>query len=455
MVANFAELGIDKDILAKLSDRHIVSPTPVQRKAIPEIRQGKDLIIRSQTGTGKTLAYLLPGLQSLELQSKQVQVIILAPTHELAMQIFKEAEWLSEHTDIRCQALIGGASVQRQIEKLKRHPQLVVGTPGRIAELVKKRKLKLHDVHTVIVDEADHVFELGASNDVETILGSTMNDRQVLFLSATLPQSIRSIADQWMNKPQTLEPAPEEVLPEQIEHGYIRCEEREKISTLRRLIRNLNPASAMIFTNEVDSIGSLLAKLQYMGFEIEAIYGEAGKMEREQTMKRFRQGKLKLLISTEMAARGLDVEHVTHVFNLDIPLNADLYVHRAGRTGRMGRSGTVLTFCTDKQVWIMEKLARQLHTTIAPLSLVQGKLVEASAQSSNGKKPTDASDARSRGQAVSKKPVSRSHPKKDKTPSGPGQKKSGSATGKRKKESSKNKGAPRWLKSKWKEEGSD
>lgn len=374
MQANFESLHISPNYVQRLSEMDITEPTPIQRDAIPVIAQGRDIVAQSQTGTGKTLAYTLPLLQAIDPSDKRLQALILVPTRELGVQISQTLDRLTEGSGIVSQALIGGASIQRQIDRLKLHPQIAVGTPGRILELIKLRKLSMHYVRAIVLDEADQVFELGSIQEVDSVIRGALRDRQLCFFSATIPDAVKRLADKWMKDPVFVQVRPEIKTAETLEHVYIVTPERDRIDTLRRLIRLLEPKAGIIFTNEVDQIGEIVSKLQYAGLPIEALYGEAGKQERAKVMKDFREGRLPLLLATDVAARGLDIPGLTHVFNFDLPVDADHYVHRAGRTGRMGRSGTVVSLCSPRQIFIIEKFAKSLGIAIEEKAMYEGKL---------------------------------------------------------------------------------
>jgi superfamily II DNA/RNA helicase len=332
---------------------------------------------RSQTGTGKTLAYLLPLLQKLNSHSNAIQAIILAPTQELAMQIVRVAEAYAEPINIRVQQLIGGAALKRQVEKLKLRPQLVIGTPGRIHELLKLRKLRLNDVNNVVIDEADQVFQLGSTKEVEIILHSVGKDRQIAFFSATYPDQMARFEGRWMKDPERIQITPEHRVSQTIDNYFIVSDKRDKTDTARRLVRLLNPASALLFLNDTDNISNWESKLSYEGFTVEALYGDADKQRRAATLARFRDGRCQLLLATDVAARGLDIEGLTLVIHLDPAADADHYVHRAGRTGRMGRAGTVVSIVTPQELFIMEKFRKQLGIDLSERTMFRGKLLTA------------------------------------------------------------------------------
>ncbi|MBO9607607.1 MAG: DEAD/DEAH box helicase [Paenibacillaceae bacterium] len=359
----------------RLRELGIAEPTPVQAEAIPQLIAGRDALVQSQTGTGKTLAYLLPVLQGIDAASKRTQAVVLVPTRELGMQIVRVAEALTAGSGIGVQPLIGGAALQRQIEKLRLHPQLVVGTPGRVLELIKKKKLSMHEVRTIVVDEVDQVFELGSMQDAEAVMASARRDRQLAFVSATMPDALQSVADRWLRTPAVIRPGTERRVADTLTHLFFVSDRRDKIDTLRKLIRLYDPVSAIIFVSDTEDVGEAAAKLVYGGLDVEALYGEAGKQDRTNVMNRFRGGRGKLLLATDIAARGLDLPEVTHVFNFDTPHEADRYVHRAGRTGRMGRSGTVVSIVEERERYVIERLAKQLGVTFAEKAMYAGKVV--------------------------------------------------------------------------------
>jgi ATP-dependent RNA helicase DeaD len=369
------EIGINELLANKLAANGIVEPTDVQAETIPILLGGSNVSARSQTGTGKTLAYLLPLLQKLNSNSNAIQAIILAPTQELAMQIVRVAEAYAEPINIRVQQLIGGAALKRQVEKLKLRPQLVIGTPGRIHELLKLRKLRLNDVNNVVIDEADQVFQLGSTKEVEIILHSVGRDRQIAFFSATYPEQMARFEGRWMKNPERIQITPEHRVSQTIDNYYIVSDKRDKTDTARRLIRLLNPASALLFLNDTDNISNWESKLSYEGFTVEALYGDADKQRRAATLTRFRDGRCQLLLATDVAARGLDIEGLTLVIHLDPAADADHYVHRAGRTGRMGRAGTVVSIVTPQELFIMEKFRKQLGIDLSERTMFRGKLL--------------------------------------------------------------------------------
>ncbi|MEK5399139.1 DEAD/DEAH box helicase [Paenibacillus sp. FSL K6-2859] len=375
--ASFAAIGIQEDLVARLSEFGINAPSPVQEQTIPLLLEGRDVIAASQTGTGKTLAYLLPLLQTINPEQKVVQKLVLAPTQELAMQILREAERYGEHRGIRVMGLIGGAAIKRQIDKLREHPQLVVGTPGRIRELIGLRKLKMHEVSTIVLDEADQMFQLSGAGEVTKIVSSALRSRQLVMLSATIGPETKALANREMKNPAEVGIAPGVMTAESLEHHYVVTEERNKIDMLRRVIRHYNPDKAIVFVNATDDIAEVEAKLNHLGLTAAALYGDADKVTRSNVLSRFREGKFRVLVASDVAARGLDIENLSLVVSFDPAFDSEHYVHRAGRTGRMGKRGLSVTIVTEQQTFIMRKFARELDISLEEREMVGGKVLAA------------------------------------------------------------------------------
>ncbi|GFN30980.1 DEAD/DEAH box helicase [Paenibacillus xylaniclasticus] len=376
MALKWEEIGVGRILADALAADGLLEPTPVQREAIAVMLAGSDLTARSQTGSGKTLAFLLPVLQRIDSASSSVQAVVLAPTQELAMQITRVAQTYGKAVGVRVVPLIGGAAVFRQIDNLKKNkPQLVVGTPGRIHELFVSRKLKLGEVKQLIIDEADQVFDLGSLREVDALLKGTPRDRQLAFFSATRPESMAEMEHKWMREPKLIDLAGKQRVAESIEHLYLVVDKRDKVDAARRLIRLLNPSSALLFLNDTDNIAQWESKLKYEGFTVEMLYGDANKQRRSVTLDKFRSGACKLLIATDVAARGIDIPALPLVLNLDPPIDADHYVHRAGRTGRMGKQGLVITLITHQERFIMDKFAKRLGIELKERVMSYGKLM--------------------------------------------------------------------------------
>ncbi|MEK0316956.1 DEAD/DEAH box helicase [Cohnella sp. 56] len=381
--AGFAAMGLGDALTAALAAAGIAAPTSVQAGVIPQLLAGRDGVLRSPTGSGKTLAYLLPLLALVDPAKRETQAVVIAPTQELAMQIVRVAEQYGEPLGLKTVALIGGAALSRQLDRMKGKPAIVVGTPGRIREVVSLRKLPLHAVRHIVVDETDRVFSLGGKGDVEFVLKGAAKDRQTVFVSATRSDTMRAAEARWLRDPweTTVQQEQEPGLPQTIEHLYVVSDPRDKIDLTRRLLRTMKPVSTLLFVNDIERIGELLAKLRYEGFAVDALYGDTPGRERGEVLRKFREGKTKLLIASDVAARGLDVPGLSLVLQFEPALDADHYVHRAGRTGRMGHSGISVTIVTPKEQFIMDKLAKQLRIEIRERRLVHGRLDGASGES--------------------------------------------------------------------------
>lgn len=477
-VTGFRELGIREAFCAKLRERSIVEPAPVQRNAIPVLMAGKDAVIESGTGTGKTLAYLLPMLEAIDLEANRLQGLVMAPTPELAMQIVRLAAELAGGN--RTLALIGGASRQRQIEKLKVRPPLVVGTPGRLAELLRLGKLKTGDIRFAVVDEADQVFQPGAGEEAEAVLAALPPDRQLAFVSATIGPATIDVATKWMKDPVRPGGQSQAEVFAGVTHEYAICDRRDKIDLVRRFVRTVRPRTAILFVGDTDRIGEIEAKLNYAGIAAEPLYADAGKRERADAMRRLSAGTVTLVIATDLAARGLDVPHLTHVINFEPPADEQTYLHRAGRTGRMGRTGTVVTLATPSETARLRRLAKRLLLPLRQMVLSHGQWVPAAFVPASAKglpaagkgRPAagaiparkkrmgepDMAGARESGDArPAGSPATREASASGKPPVKPSAKPTGSRgkkpeTGRRRERDrdTKNKGAPRWLKEKQK-----
>ncbi|AWB45839.1 DEAD/DEAH box helicase [Paenibacillus sp. CAA11] len=438
----FTDLGVEEALTAKLAEYEITAPSPVQAETIPAVLAGRDVLAESQTGTGKTLAYLLPALQKIDPASRTTQVLILAPTQELAMQILHESQRYGENREIEVQALIGGAAIGRQVERLRKHPQLVVGTPGRVRELLALRKLKLHTVKLVVIDEVDQLFQLGGSGDVEQILKGTLRDRQLLFLSATVTPEIRELAGREMRDPVEVGIKPEQRTSESLEHLYFICEQRDKIDQLRRIIRTYDAQKVLVFVNNTEDIGEVEAKMNYVGLSAGALYGDADKTTRSLVLRRFREGEYRVLVASDVAARGLDIEGLTLVVNLDPPMDAEHYVHRAGRTGRMGRKGVAVSIVNPRELFIIRKFSRALGIEFGHRVLSGGKIIVPREEREHAPRTVNGKGPRSAKSSAPSPSASRKSAKvaRESSPA--------AARKEDRHKDRKNKGAPKWLKNK-------
>ena len=348
--------------------------TPVQEKVVPLIMEGKDVVCESPTGTGKTLAYLLPIIQSIDPSRKQAQAVILAPSRELAMQIHQEIQKWAKGTDVTSAAFIGGANIKKQVEKLKKKPHIVVGTTGRLIELMKMKKLKMHEVKTIVVDEFDLMISSEHIREVKEIIKSTLKERQVLFFSATLSDETEQVAESLLQNHEIIKMEANLDNPK-VDHVFVYSEMRDKVEALRS-ISYFKGIKALVFFNQLEKLSEMEEKLKFKGVELEVLAGESNKMERKQSLDRFRSGKVSMLLTTDVAARGLDITDVTHVIHFDFPSDTKQYIHRSGRTGRMGAEGTVICLVSKRELSFLEKLSKELNLPFQEKSIRGGGLHE-------------------------------------------------------------------------------
>lgn len=348
-------------------------PTAIQQKAIPSITEGADIIAESPTGTGKTLAYLLPILHNIDPDKKEIQAVILSPTRELAMQIHQVIQTFTLNSGIVSGAFIGGVDIKRQIDRLKKSPMIIVGTPGRINELIDKKKMKMHEVKTVVVDEVDQMVAQRLTFDVKMAIQSTLKDRQVLFFSATISDEVKDFATKVMNAPTFVQV--ERVQNNAVDHIYFVSDRRDKVEMLRRVYRMDENMKALIFINDAFHIDELAAKFKYKKIPIGVLHSAANKKERAAAIQQFRSGKLNLLLATDIAARGMDIQGLTHVIHLDMPEKIEQYIHRSGRTGRMGAKGTVISLVTPAEEKTLLKYGKELAVPMTRKELFGGEIV--------------------------------------------------------------------------------
>ncbi|WP_242144748.1 MULTISPECIES: DEAD/DEAH box helicase [unclassified Bacillus cereus group] len=359
--------------------------TEIQTQAIPTILDGQDVIAESPTGTGKTLAYLLPLLHKINPEVKQPQVVILAPTRELVMQIHEEVQKFTAGTEISGASLIGGADIKRQVEKLKKHPKVIVGSPGRILELIRMKKLKMHEVKTIVFDEFDQIVKQKMVDAVHDVVKATMRDRQLVFFSATMTKEAEEVARDFAVQPQFIRVKRAET-KSLVEHMYIVCERREKNEYIRRIMHT-GHVKAVAFLNDPYRLDEIAEKLKYRKMKAAALHAEASKQEREATMRAFRSGKLEILLATDVAARGLDINDLTHVIHLELPDTLDQYIHRSGRTGRMGKEGTVISLVTPQEERKLLQFANKLGIVFKKQEIFKGTFVESKPKAQKKKKP--------------------------------------------------------------------
>lgn len=362
---SFTNLGISSLVEDILKQQGIEQPTPIQGKAIPEIIAGKDVIAKAQTGTGKTLAFLLPILENMDHNVDHIQALIVTPTRELALQITAEVQKFSQNMDhVRVLAVYGGQDVEQQLKKLKRHISIVVATPGRLLDHVRRETIDLSQVKTLVLDEADQMLHIGFLPEVEDIMGNLPKERQTLLFSATMPEQVRYLAGRFMTEPLTISVKTEQVTVEQIRQLVIETTDRAKQATLMKVMQEEQPFLAVIFCRTKRRVSKLNEALQEAGFNSEELHGDISQAKRERVMKNFREARLQYLVATDVAARGLDIEGVTHVFNYDIPEDAESYIHRIGRTGRAGEHGLAITFIATKDLKLLAEIESAISMKI-------------------------------------------------------------------------------------------
>lgn len=352
----FSDLDLHADLVQAVADRGYTTPTPIQANLIPLMLSGQDVIGQAQTGTGKTAAFALPILHNLQPSVGHVQGLVLTPTRELAIQVARAVEAYGEHMGVRVLAVYGGQPYGPQLRQLRRGVDVVIGTPGRLMDLIDKRALLLHDVSTVVLDEADEMLSMGFIEDIETILEATNPDRQTAFLSATLPREIRRLADRFMNDPAFCKMQSEKRTAATVEQRYYLVNESDKLAALSRLFEVEPISSALIFARTRTGTVTLAEALSKRGFAAEALNGDMSQDARERVLRRFRKGAITVLVGTDVAARGLDIDDISHVFNHDLPRDPEVYVHRIGRTGRAGREGLAISLVTGKERGLLRRI---------------------------------------------------------------------------------------------------
>lgn len=372
----FDQLGLNEELINGLRNLGITEPTDIQRKTIPLGLDNKDIIGQSETGSGKTFAYLLPIFQKIDISMRANQVIILAPTHELVMQIDKQIQLLSQNSNILITSttIIGDVSVKRQIERLKEKPHIIVGTIGRIYDLIQRKKIKPHTVKTIVIDEGDRLLDQSSLSVVKNIIKTTLRERQLMVFSATINKSALQAAKVLMNDPVVVISEDKNQVNPNIKHLYFTVEQRDKPTVIRSLIANIKPKKAIIFINKSDQLENIISKLQFHNFNACSIHGTIDKMDRKNAIEGFRSGKYQILVASDVASRGLDIDNVTHIFNLDLPLDTKQYLHRVGRTGRAGQEGTAISLVTQREISYLKNYEKEYNIKFIKKEYSKGKI---------------------------------------------------------------------------------
>ncbi len=367
----FVPLGLSPALLSALEKQDITQPTEIQHRLLPELLAGKDVIGRSETGSGKTLAYLLPIFERLDLSVRGTQAIILTPTHELAAQVFRQAELLQENSgiDAGCALLI------------------VIGSTGRILDLIRRRKIQAHLVKIIVLDEGDRLLEDGNISDVREVIRATLKERQIAILSASISAETKVRASGLMKPDFAVVEAESAVVPKGLSHYYILSSPREKFVNLRKILAGEKPEKAIVFLNNPENIEVTVDKLCYHGIKAAGIYGTAGKLERKTALADFREGRVSVLVASDIGSRGLDIEGVTHIINLDVPEEPTHYLHRAGRCGRKGLPGTAITIVTPYERRWVHKYEKAWGLQFVQKEMSYGQLVNSSKTKKDIAKP--------------------------------------------------------------------
>lgn len=364
----FFELGLNDALLKAIRRSGFEEATPIQAQTIPLALAGKDVIGQAQTGTGKTAAFGLPILQKLDNKQHFIQAIIIEPTRELAIQTQEELFRLGRDEKARVQVVYGGADIGRQIRSLKHNvPEILVGTPGRLLDHLQRKTIDISKVHAVVLDEADEMLDMGFIQDIESILSYTPKREQTLLFSATMPKPILHIGEKFMHNPEIVQIKAKELTADLIDQYFVRAKEAEKFDIMCRMIDVQGPDLALVFGRTKRRVDELTRGLQARGYNAAGIHGDLSQSRRMSVLKRFRDGKLDILVATDVAARGLDISGVTHVYNYDIPQDPDSYVHRIGRTGRAGQNGISVTFVTPNEIGYMRTIEQLTKKKMLPL----------------------------------------------------------------------------------------
>ncbi|WP_116189996.1 DEAD/DEAH box helicase [Paenibacillus taihuensis] len=361
----FAEFGLEPKVLQAITELGFEESTPIQSKSIPIALTGTDMIGQAQTGTGKTAAFGIPLVNKIPVTEDRIVALIMTPTRELAIQVSEEIGKLTRYKGLRSLPIYGGQEIGRQIRALKKRPQIIIGTPGRLLDHINRKTIKLDDVQTVILDEADEMLDMGFMEDITSILSLVPDNRQTMLFSATMPTNIRKLADQFLKNPEHVSVIPTQVTAPSIDQAYIEVHERQKFDALSRLLDMESPELAIIFGRTKRRVDELSEALQKRGYSADGLHGDLSQNQRDNVMRKFRDGSIDVLVATDVAARGLDVSGVTHVINFDLPQDPESYVHRIGRTGRAGKEGVAWSFVTPRELDHMHFIERVTRHKIA------------------------------------------------------------------------------------------
>lgn len=364
MNIRFEDLGIESAILKALQDMGFEEPSPIQEKCIPEVMQGTDLIGQAQTGTGKTAAFSIPILQQVNPRYRKVQSIILTPTRELAIQVSGEIRRIGKNMNVKTLPIYGGQSIGHQIRALKQGVQIVIGTPGRVLDHIHRGTLKLDSVKIMVLDEADEMLDMGFIEDIEEVLRHLPDEKQMLLFSATMPPEILRLSKRYMQNAKRISVNRGDVTAPSIEQIYYKVLEKNKLDGLCRILDSDDVELGIIFCRTKKGVDELADALQSRGYMADGLHGDLNQLQRNKVMQDFRNGRIELLVATDVAARGIDVGNVSHVINYDIPQDAENYVHRIGRTGRAGKTGQAITLVTPREMKLLNTIQRETKSSL-------------------------------------------------------------------------------------------
>ena len=366
----FEEMELNNKILRAVRDMGFEEPSPIQARAIPLEREGKDIIGQAQTGTGKTAAFGIPLLEKVDPKSRKLQAIVLCPTRELAIQVAEEIRRLAKYMHgVKVLPVYGGQEIVKQIRSLKDGVQIVIGTPGRVMDHMRRKTIKTAAIHTVVLDEADEMLNMGFLEDMETILSQLPQERQTLMFSATMPQEIMDIARRFQKDPEVVKVVKKELTVPKVTQYYYDVKPKNKVEVLCRLLDMYSPKLSIVFCNTKKQVDELVEDLQGRGYFAEGLHGDLKQSQRDKVMNGFRTGRTEILVATDVAARGIDVGNVEAVFNYDIPQDDEYYVHRIGRTGRAGKEGRAFSLVVGREVYKLREIQRYCRTKIIPQAI--------------------------------------------------------------------------------------
>lgn len=368
----FEKLGLSQPVLKAISQMGFEAATPIQEQAIPLAMAGRDIIGQSQTGTGKTAAFGIPLIEKIDRETEKVKGLVVAPTRELAVQVAEELNTIGQVKGIRALPIYGGQDINRQIRSLKNRPQIIVGTPGRLIDHMRRKTIRLESVSMVILDEADEMLNMGFIDDIKTILQDVPHERQTMLFSATMPRPIQDLARRFMKNPQLVQVKAKEATVSNTEQFFLEVQEKRKFDVLCRVLDMQSPKLAIVFGRTKKRVDELSEALNRRGYSAKGIHGDLNQAKRDSVMESFKRGNTEILVATDVAARGLDIDDISHIYNYDIPQDPEGYVHRIGRTGRLGKAGVAITFVTPREMgqlrlieqMIKRKIVRQEVPTV-------------------------------------------------------------------------------------------